>query len=270
MRYDNRNNNKPLIGAIIIAIGIVLFLQIARIIFLPQWLFTWPMIPILVGLLTLISKGPAHGGWIAPVLVGVCFLVVQNFPQYDLQKFIAPFILVIIGVSFIFRPKNRDFRRADRFAHRRREYFEKSNPWRANPFEPRPMADDATEPAPQPFTPEGNTDQEYINITAVFGGNRKTVYSKNFAGGEIVCVMGGADIDLSNADIQGPVQMEITCFMGGAKIIVPPHWRIVSEATVFMGGVDDKRNAPEQNTDAQKVLTIDGTCIMGGIEIKSY
>ena len=82
--------------------------------------------------------------------------------------------------------------------------------------------------------------------------------------------MGGAEINMMQADIQGKVALEITQVMGGTKLIVPSHWRIqTSEVVSILGGIDDKRPV-QGNIDENKVLVISGTSILGGLEIKSY
>jgi hypothetical protein len=114
-----------------------------------------------------------------------------------------------------------------------------------------------------------NSSAESLDLTAVLSSTKKIVFSKNFVGGDVTCVMGGAEIDLSNADIQGRARVDITCFMGGAKLWVPANWNIHSDITVLLGGIDDKRNNRNVQVDFGKTLIIDGVCFMGGIEINS-
>ena len=97
----------------------------------------------------------------------------------------------------------------------------------------------------------------------------KIYLSKNFKGGDITIFMGGAELNLSQADIQGTAALDITQIMGGTKIVVPPHWTIRSELTSVFGSIEDKR----QNIgipNPEKVLIIDGTSVFGGIEIRNY
>ena len=60
--------------------------------------------------------------------------------------------------------------------------------------------------------------------------------------------------------------------MISVTFIVPPHWRIHSDDLVcILGGIDDKRPLTNDlNYDPNKLLVIKGTCILGGIDIKSY
>ena len=82
--------------------------------------------------------------------------------------------------------------------------------------------------------------------------------------------MGGSEIDLSQADFNGRITIEATNIFGGTKLIVPPTWDVQSDITAIFGGVDDKRQVSGINLDPNKVLILDGTCMFGGIEIRSF
>ena len=114
------------------------------------------------------------------------------------------------------------------------------------------------------------TDGEFIEVNAVFGSAKKNIFSKNFKGGEINCFMGGAEIDLTQADIQGPVIIEANQVFGGTKLVIPPHWDIKMEVTSVFGGIEDKRKTIATQVDFNKVLIIKGSNVFGGMEIKSY
>jgi predicted membrane protein len=80
-------------------------------------------------------------------------------------------------------------------------------------------------------------------------------------------------LDFSQADIKdGEVAMlDITQMFGGVKLFVPANWVIKSDMTAILGGYDDKRSIAPTNFDgARKTLVIDGTCVFGGVEIKSF
>jgi predicted membrane protein len=112
--------------------------------------------------------------------------------------------------------------------------------------------------------------RDFLDVTAVFGGVKKNVLSKNFRGGDIVSFMGGSEIDLTQADFQGRIKIDTTNIFGGTKLIVPPTWDVQSDMVAIFGGVDDKRQISGVKLDPNKVLILDGTCMFGGIEIKSY
>ena len=57
----------------------------------------------------------------------------------------------------------------------------------------------------------------YLDSVNVFGGSHQTIYSKNFKGGEITAVFGGCDVNLTQADFEGVVAIDVTAIFGGAK-----------------------------------------------------
>ena len=113
------------------------------------------------------------------------------------------------------------------------------------------------------------TKEDMLDVVAVFGGVKKVVFSKNFRGGEVVCVFGGCEINLTQADFTGLIKLEIEAIFGGAKLIVPANWQVRSEASAILGGIDDKRD-PVASASSDKILVLQGTAICGGIEITSY
>jgi predicted membrane protein len=114
-------------------------------------------------------------------------------------------------------------------------------------------------------------DSEFIRISSVFSGSKRTVISKHFQGGDIACVCGGAEIDLSQADIQGIITIKIEQVFGGTKLIIPPHWKLVNDIEGVFHGVDDKRNQNTTTTfDANKTLVLKGSVVFGGIDVRSY
>ena len=119
------------------------------------------------------------------------------------------------------------------------------------------------------YSSKSFSSEDYIDATTIFGGIHKNILSKNFKGGDITIFMGGAELNLSQADIQGTAALDITQIMGGTKIIVPSHWEIRSQLTSVFGNIEDKRQNIG-NTDPNKVLIIDGSSVFGGIEIRNY
>ncbi len=84
-----------------------------------------------------------------------------------------------------------------------------------------------------------------------------------------VAVMGGCDMDLRRAQIDGPV-IEITAFAfwGGVQVTVPEGFEVELLGFSFMGGrslrVRDVRRIP-----GSPRIVIRGFAVMGGIEVRS-
>ena len=82
--------------------------------------------------------------------------------------------------------------------------------------------------------------------------------------------MGGAEINLSQADIQGNIILDVTNIFGGTKLVVPSNWIIQNEVTAVFGAVEDRRPLNTNLLDTNKTMILKGTCLFGGVDIKTY
>ena|SRR2546423_6762497 len=240
-------------GMFILIAGGLLLLKTLNVLVFPFWFFTWPVFLIALGLFIGIRHGFTRGFWIVPVLVGSLVLINNINPYMQLTRFIAPIIVIAIGLMFLLKPKRNFWDRTDNEKDRLNDTQDDSVPSQA----------DTSQPA-------SSDRRDYLDITSVFGGVKKNVLSKNFKGGDVVCFMGGAEINLTQADFTGHIKMDTTNIFGGLKLIVPPTWDVQSDVVAIFGGVDDKRQIGGVNLDPNKVLILDGTCLFGGIEIRSF
>jgi predicted membrane protein len=255
-----RSRGRVLTGVLLFFIGILLLLKTANLVWFPQWFFTWPMIFIAVGIFTGLKHGFRGGPWIIFLLIGGLFLANQIDPTLHMNNYIWPIILIAIGISFILRP-----RRRHRWQRWKEQHYESR--WQQQ----QDAAGSDANAIASADTAGGDYDRrDFIDITAVFGGVKKNVLSKNFKGGDITSFMGGSEIDLSQADISGKIVIDVTNIFGGTKLIVPSGWDVQNDITAVFGGVDDKRQVSGVTLDLNKVLVLDGTCMFGGIEIRSF
>lgn len=246
--YKQRSKGHIWAGTLLLAIGGLLFTRAIGVPY-PGWLFTWPVLLIAIGLFIGLRHGFKMGGWVIPILVGGIFLADRFLPGVSLRPFIAPAIIIFIGLFFIFRPKRN-------FGDCNRTNNDTTNPNELSvfPYDEEPAADK----------------RDFIDTTSIFGGVKKIVLSKSFKGGELVNFMGGSEINLTQADFTGCIRIETTNVFGGTKLIVPPTWDVQSEVVAIFGGVDDKRQINGTTVDPNKVLIIEGTCVFGGIDIRSF
>lgn len=211
---------------------------------LPEWLFTWPMILILVGVVSGFKHRFQNMSWIILIGIGSIFLLDDIMSNWELRKYIWPLAFLGIGLLFILNPK-KNYYRNQRYT------------------DPGDFAMSGQET-------ENSSTEDVINSTSVFGGVKKVITSKQFKGGSITCFMGGAEYNLTQSDISGTVIIDITQIFGGTKLIVPPHWDIRTESVAIFAGIEDKRPVQPGSFDPNKILILRGTSIFGGIEIRSY
>lgn len=245
---NDRRNERVSGGIVLLLVGAVLLARQMGAP-LPDWLFTWPMILIAVGLYTGIKLRFRNPGWLIPTFIGGIFLADQMLPGINLKPYVLPIILIGLGLLFISRPRKNWHQHAQDHWNRHRFSQVESNP-----------------EIPEAFK-DGS---DFIDTTSVCGGTKKIVVSKNFQGGDITNFMGGTEINLTQADFNGRVHIDTTNIFGGTKLIVPAHWDVQSKIVAVFGGVDDKRRMNGAALDPDKVVVLDGTCFFGGIEINSY
>jgi predicted membrane protein len=114
-------------------------------------------------------------------------------------------------------------------------------------------------------------DEGYIRQDNIFSGSKQRITTDAFKGGQVNCVFGGAEIDLTQAKLaDGVYNLEVNVVFGGVTVIVPSDWKIELKMTSILGGFSDKRAYVKENPDPSKVLVIRGSAIFGGGEIKSY
>ncbi len=235
----NNQQGKTIGGLLLVVVGLLFLLKETGVFIFPSWTFSWPMLMIVFGVFIGLKHRFRRPSWIAFVLIGGLFLFSRIYPEYHISNQFWPVVIIVIGLMMIFKPK-----------HRRREFSER---WKER-YE-----------GTETFSSEDRLDS-----VTVLGGIKKNILSKDFKGGEITTVLGGAEINLSQADINGRITLEITQVMGGTKLIVPSNWKIESEMVSILGGLDDKRARTDGSYDPDKVLIIQGTTVMGGLEIRTY
>lgn len=235
---DNRfNRGRALGGLIVVIVGTILLAKQVGVDF-PYWFFTWPMLLITIGVYVGFRHSFRNPGWLIPTGIGLLFLLEDIVPELELRQFIWPIIIISIGLFMIFRPRGRN----------RGEYWKN---WDSRDS-------------------ESFSDNAFETVT-IFGGDKKQIISKDFRGGESVCAFGGVEINLTQADINGTATIEVVQLFGGTKIIVPSHWKVQTDELVCVfGSLEDKRQVAGSVVDATKVLVLKGTCIFGGIDLRSF
>lgn len=250
-KYVSRRSGRVGAGLFLLLIGGLLLVDQMGVP-LPDWLFSWHVLLIAVGIFIGLRHNFRGGPWAILILVGGFFLVQDTFPNIPLRRFAWPAALIFIGLMIILSPRR----------HSRR--------WR------RQWRDEWGERAERGYgtqsfasSREGYSSEDFVDSTAIFGGVHKKIVSKNFKGGDVTSIMGGTELDLTQADFTGVIRLDVTQVMGGTKIIVPAHWEVRTEVNALFAGFEDKRQQPAV-TNPDKVLILDGTSIFGGIELKNF
>lgn len=241
-RYGDRSfRSGHAVGGIIVVVAGSLLLAREVGVNFPGWLFSWPMFLIALGFYIGVRHHFKNPGFLIPVAIGTVFLLDRVLPEADLREYLWPVLIIGVGLAMILRSR----RRAENDS-----LFSSLERGIASP---------------------NKSEKGLFEAVTIFGENKHQVLSKDFKGGESVCVFGGSEINLMQADISGRVPLELVQVFGGTKLIIPSHWRVETEEVVtIFGGLNDKRNFHNTVTDSSKVLVLRGTTIFGGIDIKSF
>lgn len=227
-----QSTKATVLGVLLILFGGLYFLHQAGLIEHNVWhvIFSWQMLLIALGLLGLAERNYAWGTTL--IVIGGLFLYKRA--TGTAIDYFWPVIIIFAGLAILFiRPRH--WSRGD---------------WGKERFK------------------QGNIQGDFLNETAIFGGNERIVRSDNFKGGVVVSVFGGSKIDLTqcNVSTEGPVIIEMTSIFGGSNLILPTDWNVKVEVTSILGGFSDKRF--HANVDLTKVVIIKGLCLFGGGEIR--
>jgi predicted membrane protein len=239
-----KSRGKYVAGFLVILFGIIYLLRELNISF-PEWFKIWHFAMICIGVVLLVRhKFQKLIGYVFVTIGGMYMLNEYCDPCINL-KIIWPIIIILFGISMVYTAK---------FGNSKKEKLRK-------------MSGNAE------FFGLGSTEispDDFVDGVSVFGSIKKQVVTKNFLGADLFTLFGGTEINLTQADIKTRAVMDLTTIFGGAEIIVPSDWTVKSEMISIFGGLDDSRFQKNADEMSGKVLVLKGTCVFGGVEIKSY
>ncbi len=79
----------------------------------------------------------------------------------------------------------------------------------------------------------------------------------------LTTMFGGVDLDLRDVQLTHDVRLQCVCLFGGIDLIMPDNVTVKTTGAPIFGGIDNKYNGTGEHT-----VTVDYTCIFGGIDIK--
>ncbi len=221
------------IGAVILAVGVIMFLDRQGIIDATViWEFFWPGVFVAAGILKLAQslERPAGRAWGA-ILIGIGILIAlgkMGFLHLSGRE-IFPLVLILVGVILLWGAI---------------EGRTGKHPALANPT---------------------------LNKMAILGGGEIASDTQDFRGGELLAIFGGYSVDLREAGMQSnEAVLYVNAIFGGIDIKVPETWSVVVEGTPILGGFSEKTRHPKILDESQaKRLYIRGLAMFGGVEGKN-
>jgi predicted membrane protein len=233
MSERERNSHRVVFGALVILVGTLALLDNMRVFNAREVIHFWPMVFVVFGVMKLFqARDPGafiFGG--ALIAAGVA-LTLQNLGLLVIRwRDWWPVLLIGGGVLIIV---------SGAFGRK---------PGRGI--------------APVEFQ---STSESAIDAGALLSGIKMSNATADFRGGKVSAILGGVEIDLRNASINGTATLSVFAMMGGIEIKVPNDWAVVSNCVPILGGVDDKSVPP---VSAAKKLVLTGYVVMGAIEVRN-
>jgi predicted membrane protein len=234
------------VGLLVAAAGVILLLDQQGIIDANRvFQYFWPILCISFGLINLLQTGGRRIWGIILLVIGV-LLVFDNlgFAHVGFQT-IWPVIVIAIGGLMVWQAIAPH---SSPLSGQAATLRGRINQWR-----------------------EGDSSDSDFNQLAILGGFKRRVTAKNFRGGRVMAVMGGYEIDLRQAGIDGDsATIDATSIMGGGEIKVPDTWRISMDGIGLFGAyVDETHQLPATDGTPQKHLIVKGIAFMGGVVVKN-
>ena len=251
-------------------------------IWLPRWIFGWEMILIILGLVIGVNSRFEKKSSIILIAVGGLFLL-KDLTNLSFMGVIFPLGAIIIGIYLILKNRSQyngaptmppsNPPRKDEYDWDKRVELDPSTDEQENfksPFQKEEEGSAHTTNVGQDHNQRFNYEGEnYAKVDSIFGHARKVIFSKSFLGGTLTNVFGSTEINLLQSDMQQPVALDIFQLFGSTKIIVPPHWIVVTTVASILSENDDRRVILTKIVDQNKSLYITGTSIFGNITIKN-
>lgn len=237
MEKGSVSNKRILFGLFLIALGG--FWILVKLDIIPDtWddiLISWKMLLIGIGIFSWIGGNRTAGTIL--VVIGGFFLIPEIIRiPHELRRIGWPLLIIGIGVALL-------------------ATYRKGNQLPSVPG------------------PGANEGVDFFDDFVIFGGREVFINSRNFIGGKITTIFGGAEYDLRQAYLsQNGSVVDCVCIFGGTGFKVPPDWTVKNEVTTVFGGFSDKRGltAHEVKDDPSKILIVKGFCAFGGVEVKYH
>lgn len=208
-----KNVSNLLWGFVLIFIGVIFGLNAMEItsinIFFDGWWTLFIIVPCFIGLF---NEKDRQGNMIG-LVIGVCLLLgcLDLIDFVIISKLIIPFILVMIGLSLVFK---------NSFNNKIKKEISKLNKDGGN---------------------------EYF---ATFGGQSIDFGKEKFKSCGLNAIFGGIKCDLREVIVDGDALVNVSAIFGGVTIYVPDNVSVKVSSTPIFGGVNNHKKKGDKEVDS--------------------
>lgn len=255
---DNNNSenksNSILIGTLIIIAGALLilfnvepFAGIDLFQNLRRMIFSWPMILIVLSILSF-TKGKSEGGIILLIL-GLIFIAPYAsflFPRHIFRNLftsrMALYVgLIAVGIIIVvnaMKDKSDGQKHISDSSHGKGVSFGNAH--------------------------MNTGSDKKIDYKFTLSGANQVYQEPVFYGGSIKCTLGGMELDLTHSSLpEGETFLNIKSVLGGVNLLIPADWYVEIRTNCTLGGFSDSRKVTG-TPDSGRKLIIFADCVLGG------
>ncbi|MBB3167637.1 LiaF transmembrane domain-containing protein [Simiduia aestuariiviva] len=258
-KHNDNMTPRTLFGIGLVAFAVLLFLNNIGIPFLGLVLKNWPVLLIIAGAVQLYGRREKEGTetrcrqYLPHTLIGlgVLFQLANwHILNFSISALIIPIILLIAGINLIRQKAS-------------------SGPKGDSDTSTIGIVIDGELDQEQPGTTSEQPGDTKIDVFTILGGGNFSTRSKRLTGGSVIAILGGAEVDIREADSKnGAIEIDVLAFMGGAEIKVPAHFNVTVKVLPMLGGVTNKTTCLADKLGMpEKHLVITGMVLLGGLEI---
>ena len=97
-------------------------------------------------------------------------------------------------------------------------------------------------------------------------GGKKNLKGERVESIKLTGIMGGVELDLTEAQLADHVTIQVYSLMSGVVIKVPPMVEVRDDSRCIMSGVANM--VPRYNTAGLPMIHVNADCVMSGVSIK--
>lgn len=251
-----RNVGALITGLLLLIIGVGFIGEATHLwnfnLFFPGW---WTLFIIIPAFSSIVGQGFRSGN-VAWLIFGVLMLLAcqdwfKSFMSW--QLFLGIFIVywgLVIVIRFVMGPKKKPIKQ---------EYLPASEQYNSN-------GEPSTSASQEGYCTVGDPDSN-PSYTAILSGNTVKNCSRNLESVRVEAILGGVELDLSDAVVNHDIRVTATAVLGGIDIVVPRNVKVVMHGVPILGGCDNNAASLPVDADAPTVY-FDCTAVLGGVDLK--
>ena len=229
MANKTSSNGRLWVGAILVIVGILLFMRNFHFHIFSIDFFSWPFLAFVIGIILIFNSKESFFGLLLVVLGAIG--LASNYLHIPFRSVLSeywPFLLIILGIYSLYIA------------------FVDNKSGKIETIE----------------------DNDYIiDIFSFLGEKIKVIKSNSILGGKVTTLISELHLNLRETNLSKPkTVLDTLTIFGSTRIFIPSDWEVVIKTTTVFGGFEDKRSKINNDTDS-KILVIKGLVLFGGGEI---